>query len=379
MSLKGAVGSRLALLAGSCTWGLSLFASCSGSATSPSDPAPRVGSVSPSSGTTFGGTTVTIMGGNFSAGAAVTFGGAPAQQVVFVNATTITATTSQHAAGAATVIVTARGQSGSLPGGYVYVSPGNVTNTPPVLAGITVKGAGQDEPAQYATLDETVTVTAMVSDAETPVSQLSFNWSADAGTVSGSGPVVSWTAPHAAPTPTTTTIALTIIERYQVPDEQGLPVMRENQVQGSSALRLHDSVKESGDLVADFLTAFSQQLDVAYVMRNFTATCPGTAAEWGDVQRDNAGFVMNSYAIGAPAVRLPFTGTCVFHDRIPAGDACVVVPVEWHSTNKATGVAGVSKGVDQVTAVLEDNRWRLCASDFVFDPATTTSLLRIER
>ena len=79
MSLKGAVGSRLALLAGSCTWGLSLFASCSGSATSPSDPAPRVGSVSPSSGTTFGGTTVTIMGGNFSAGAAVTFGELNAQ------------------------------------------------------------------------------------------------------------------------------------------------------------------------------------------------------------------------------------------------------------------------------------------------------------
>ena len=88
---------------------------------------------------------------------------------------------------------------------------------------------------------------------------------------------------------------------------------------------------------------------------------------------------MNSYTIGAPVAKLPFTGTCVFHDRIPHGDACVVVPVEWHSTSKATGVAGVSKGTDQVTAVLEDDRWRLCASDFVFDPATTTSLLRLKR
>jgi hypothetical protein len=322
---------------------------------------------------------VTITGQNFSTGASVTFGGAPADHIVFVNATTITATTPQHAAGMAIVVVTENGQSGSLPGGYDYVAPGTVTNTPPVLSGITVRGAGADEPAQYATLDETVTVTASVSDAETPISQLTFYWSVDVGSVSGSGPVVSWTAPHTAATPTTVTLSLTIIERYQVPDDQGLPVVRENQVKGSTSVRLHDSVKETGDLAVDFLTTFSQQLDVAYVMRNFTASCPGTAAEWGDVQRDNDGFVMNSYTIGSPTVRLPFTGTCVFHDRIPRGDACVVVPVEWHSTNKATGVAGVSKGTDQVTAVLENDSWRLCASDFVFDPATTTSLFRRRR
>ena len=89
--------------------------------------------------------------------------------------------------------------------------------------------------------------------------------------------------------------------------------------------------------------------------------------------------MITSYTIGAPVTLVGFTGRCLFHDRIVEGDACARVPVEWHSTNKLTGIAGISKGTDQVTAVLDNDRWRLCASDFVFDPATTTSLLRIER
>ena len=49
--------------------------------------------VSPNSGSTAGGTAVTITGTNFAAGATVTFGGTAATNVVVVNGTTITATT----------------------------------------------------------------------------------------------------------------------------------------------------------------------------------------------------------------------------------------------------------------------------------------------
>ena len=153
-------------------------------------------------------------------------------------------------------------------------------------------------------------------------------------------------APHAAHTPRTVSLRLTVIERYQTPDAQGLPVMRENQVEAASDVRLHDSVNEVNVLAVDFLTGFSQQLDVAYVMRNFTSRCPGTAAEWGDVQKDDDQFVITSYTIGAPVTLVGFTGRCLFHDRIVEGDACARVPVEWHSTNKLTGIAGTSKGTD---------------------------------
>src|SRR6185503_14858639 len=87
----------------------------------PPAPAPTVTGVSPNSGTTSGGTSVTIMGTNFVSGATVTFGGAAATNVNVVNASSITATTPAHAAGAVNVVVTnAGGQSGTLAGGYTY-------------------------------------------------------------------------------------------------------------------------------------------------------------------------------------------------------------------------------------------------------------------
>ncbi len=85
-------------------------------------PPPTVNSVSPSSGSTSGGTAVTIAGANFLSGATVTFGGTAATNVVVVSSTTITATTPAHAAGAVTVTVTnPGGQNGSLTNGFTYV------------------------------------------------------------------------------------------------------------------------------------------------------------------------------------------------------------------------------------------------------------------
>ncbi len=83
-------------------------------------PAPTVTSVSPNSGTTAGGTAVTITGTNFAAGATVMFGSTAASSVVVVNATTITATTPAGTAGAVMVTVTVNGQSGSLANGFTY-------------------------------------------------------------------------------------------------------------------------------------------------------------------------------------------------------------------------------------------------------------------
>src|SRR5690348_9874099 len=84
---------------------------------------PTVSSVSPSSGPTAGGTSVTITGTNFASGATVTFGTAPATNVVVVSGTQITATTPANAAGAVMVKVTVSGQSGSLANGFTYTSP----------------------------------------------------------------------------------------------------------------------------------------------------------------------------------------------------------------------------------------------------------------
>ncbi len=101
--------------------GLNDSAVASGTYTINSDPPPTVSSILPASGTTAGGTSVTITGTGFLAGASLTFGTTPATNIVVVSSTSITATTPAHAAGAVNVVVTnTDSQSGTLTNGYTY-------------------------------------------------------------------------------------------------------------------------------------------------------------------------------------------------------------------------------------------------------------------
>jgi len=94
--------------------------------------APTIASIAPTSGTTLGGTNVTITGTRFVSAATVTIGGAPATNVVFVDATSITATAPAHAAGPVNVTVTNPDtQSATLTNGFTYVS------TAPTIASIS--------------------------------------------------------------------------------------------------------------------------------------------------------------------------------------------------------------------------------------------------
>ncbi|MBK9963558.1 MAG: IPT/TIG domain-containing protein [Holophagales bacterium] len=84
---------------------------------------PVVSTISPGTGTTAGGTSVTIAGSGFVALATVTIGGTAATSVNVDSATSITAVTSAHVAGVVDVVVTnPGGESGTLPAGYTYVA-----------------------------------------------------------------------------------------------------------------------------------------------------------------------------------------------------------------------------------------------------------------
>lgn len=88
-----------------------------------------VTSVSPATGSTAGGTAVTITGTSFSGSPSVTFGGVAATSVVVVNSTTITCVTGVHAAGLVTVAV----GSATLANGYTYVVPPVLTSLTPIV------------------------------------------------------------------------------------------------------------------------------------------------------------------------------------------------------------------------------------------------------
>jgi large repetitive protein len=79
-------------------------------------------SVSPTSGPTAGGTSVSINGSNFVSGTTVTFGGTASGSVTFNNSTSLTAIAPAHIAGPVDVVVTTpTSQTATLTSGYTYI------------------------------------------------------------------------------------------------------------------------------------------------------------------------------------------------------------------------------------------------------------------
>ena len=110
---------------------------------SPAPTAPTLSAIAPSSGSTAGGTGVTLTGSGFVAGATVTIGGNTASNLVVASATSITATTPAHAAGAVDVVVTnPDGLNARLAGAFTYTAPAPPPPAPVVVVTITTTGVG---------------------------------------------------------------------------------------------------------------------------------------------------------------------------------------------------------------------------------------------
>lgn len=112
-----------------------LAAACPGSnptTPTPPQPGPTIASVTPSSGSTLGGTAVTITGTNFTGSLAVMLGGVAATDVRVSGTVSITAVAPAHAAGAVDVVVAAGTGTATLTSGFTYVAPAG-----PTVSGVT--------------------------------------------------------------------------------------------------------------------------------------------------------------------------------------------------------------------------------------------------
>jgi hypothetical protein len=326
-------------------------------------PPPTISSIVPASGSTAGGTTVTLTGTNFASGAAVAIGGVAATGVTVVSSTSLQAVTPARTAGQADVVVTVAGQTATLARGFTYAAPG--PNLPPAISAITIQSTRANAPSSFADLNEEVPVSATVTDAETPVSQLAYEWSATLGTFTGTGASVRWRAPASASTPVTVTLTLKVTEAVS-----GTPGTQSSSK--IATLSLHNSLKEISDMSYQFLVDFSQQvLTPVEVVRNFYTGCPGRNDELSDVTSNQKNFRINPpYTVAATfPVTVNFSGKCPFRSK--SGDGCAQVPVEWHSTCLSSdplictkGLTYTTTGTDQTTAVYRQDRWWLCDSDF---------------
>ena len=322
---------------------------------------PTIQSISPPEGSVLGGTEVTLRGVRFANGATIAFGGRQATDVRVQGTDVIIARTPAGAsAGAVDVSVTVDGRTGTLAGGFRYepVAP----NVAPTIRSITAQGKRPRQPANFADFGEAIQITAVVEDSETAPADLAYVWqSACGGTFVGSGPQVEWQTPtNLPPLPALCTINLTVADGP-------------HDVRGGVAVRLHDSESEVGSLALEFLTEFANNaIPAEATVRNFHDSCSGKRSEREDVQNVRDTRNINSHTYGPAAVTIAFGSSC----RTLPGDACVITPVEWRSTIKASGKPETTVGTSYITGTYKDSRWFLCASSF---NGTVSSGLRFLR
>ena len=357
-----------------------LAAACNGNPGGTGNGTITVTAVTPGSGTTFGGTVITITGTNFPSSVTVTVGGTAATNVTVNSSTRITATTPAHAAGVAEVRVANGSNAGTLAGAFTFTAPSTVPNNPPVVSTLTVQAPREGQPSTLASTGDRMSLTASVNDAETAANQLTYEWTSTptAGSFVGTGPAVQWTAPSSITIPQTVVLTLTVVEKYQEAGPTGLPVQREHRVQRSTLVKVHNTVKEVSDMAVDFLTLFSNSsLGPEAVLHNFSKTCDGGKGyneERIDVEYSRANYVILSHAITPPTFfeyEFGASNACSRTLKPTPGDVCVEVPITWTDRNIGSTVSNPPvKGVDFVTGVYENSQWRLCHSRFDPSPAT---------
>ncbi|MGC4081220.1 MAG: IPT/TIG domain-containing protein [Vicinamibacterales bacterium] len=330
-----------------------------------------------------------MTGRHFSAATRVTFGGVPATGVTVTDATTLMATTPSHAAGAVDVGAGdgSGGATSTLRSAFQFIVP-SLTNTPPIVTSLTAASSRGNAPLSYANVGETLTMSAIVSDAETPVSALAFEWTADAGTIAGNGTTVTW---HAPATARTASVRLTVTESYSAPDANGLPQTRTHVVSANVSINVHDEASEIGGMARTFLERFSQSaISPDAAMVDFKDGCGvgghGRRDEYDQVTANRRNWRIIEWSVGAPSVSVAFKGASPFRTR--SADAWARVDVRWVSVclTSESDCGGVSEGavsavsgVDWVTSEYDaaTKRWWLCDSDFDPAPGTPAALRRV--
>lgn len=199
---------------------------------------------------------------------------------------------------------------------------------------------------------QAVTVTASVTDTETPVDLLSLTWEPSAGSVAPTGTTARWTFPAGLATPAQPTLTLTVVETYG----GGATQAGEHRVTATTpTLYVHNSPAEIERLVDDFLEKFTDStVTPDEAVSEFSDTCPGKDAEWRDVRDNREDYVILSGSWSVDDIDLNSART-----RADVSASCT-----FRSREKATGEVGTVRGTCLLTSIYEDHRWWLCDSRF---------------
>lgn len=204
-----------------------------------------------------------------------------------------------------------------------------------------------------------ITITAVVDDAETPLSELTFQWSASAGTITGSGTTATWRMPPGIKSGVDVVIGLTVFDSHDTVVNNFVVKQQFVATAISAPFRVHDSVAEVKELARKFLVdlfgnssvpAEACVVDFADVCANFGE---GQANELQQIIAHRAGYVVISAQILNQKV--------VFSTADFGSVHSATLFVDRPKTSK---VRGTTCGDFEVTVIYVDRRWWICESYF---------------
>lgn len=230
--------------------------------------------------------------------------------------------------------------------------------TPPVIRSITVNtgGTGRTE------VEQDVTVTAVVEDAETPLTSLTYVWSATSGTITGSGATVTWRHVAGLQQGVDVVITLTVVDTYQAVENNQIVNREYRVVEQAAPFRVHDSVAELKELARRFLIDLfgNSSIPPEGCLADFSEVgrcAQGKSHEYDDIVLNRQLVVIESAEVIAQAVDFDnaesaiVTTEAIFHDRW-------IVPPPGESAQHSTHADFY------LSAIYDQGRWWLCESTF---------------
>ena len=243
-------------------------------------------------------------------------------------------------------------------GGGGVQQPPPVVNHPPTIKTIAASTTRVE-------VGTPVTLTATVEDSETPTGNLTYTWTAETGTFSGSGPVVTWSPAADAKTPADYVISLTVTETFTSGS-----VIVENKATSTLTAHVNNSSKELAEMSLRFLSDFANsRVSPEQCVAEFSDSCRGKKDELEDIA-DNR----HDYEVIASTLR--HTSLSIAPDRLTAtvNTSCSftskVITTQPRDEYCANGncplgsIQGPVTGNCITTNVYQNGRWWLCESTF---------------
>lgn len=248
-------------------------------------------------------------------------------------------------AGCGVALVAAGCSSPTAPPKPPVVNPSSA----PLIQSISV-------PTSRVETGQNIAISAVVVDAETPLTQLVYAWTATAGTITGTGATATWTHPAGITSGIDVTVTLTVTDTYDAVENNQIVKKQYVVSRTSSAFRVHDSNAEQKALAHRFLVELfgNSAVPVEQCLVDFSEVgrcAKGKALEREDVQAHRRDYVVISASISSQTV-----------ESFGPNEGRVVSISRFVDIRKADNFRGDFCGAFVLTTIYDSGRWWLCES-----------------